>query len=357
MAARFNDGKSARTHVAEVAFRNGVLHILADGGEHAWPLKGLSVVREADEVRLRHARNRDARLTLSEDEWDALGAPDARSLVRVGARREVVLVGGLLAMAAATAAFVFWGVPAASGPLARATPIGFEKRMGANFDAQLGAVFRTCQGADGQAAVAALGDRIAAQTDTPFDIRVRAVNAPLINAFALPGGTVLLTDDLIRELESPDELSAVIAHEVTHIEQRHVMQSVWRNLGIGMVLDLVVGGGSGAGQQAVILAGQATQLSYGRDAEVEADRRGQALLHSLGLSSEGMAVFFERLAKLEGQTTQSVDEASEFLSTHPDTARRVKLAREAQRPGRPSLTDQEWAAVKATCEAPVQTSR
>ena len=346
MGARFLDGRSARAHPAEVGIIDVALMIRADGMEHVWPLKGVRVERHAGEARLSHRDSRDARLVMPVADWDALSGPHGKAIARRGGRRETALVLSLAAVGLGVTAFVFWGVPALSGPLARATPVAFEQRMGENFDNQMGLLFSRCEGAEGQYLLADLGRRIAAGADTSFDVRVRAVHAPMINAFALPGGPILVTDDLIREARSPDELSAVIAHEVSHIEKRHVMQAVWRSLGIGLLLDAVVGGGSGAGQQAVILAGQATDLRYGRDAESEADRRGQDLLHALGLSSKGMAPFF---ARLDGREAGEVGDAAEFLSTHPDSRRRAAAARSRQRAGAPALTEAEWAAVKAAC--------
>lgn len=349
MAARFLDGRSARAHPAEVEIVDGALIIRADETQHAWPLKGLSVERHAGEARLSHRGSRDARLVMPVADWDTISGPHGKAIAKRGGRRETALVLGLAAMGLGVTAFVFWGVPALSGPMARATPVEFEQRMGRNFDNQMGLLFQRCEGEAGQRALADLGRRIAAEAGTPFDVRVRAVHAPMINAFALPGGPVLVTDDLIRSARTPDELSAVIAHEVSHIEKRHVMQAVWRSLGIGLLLDAVVGGGSGAGQQAVILAGQATDMRYGRDAETEADRQGQALLHGLGLSSKGMAPFF---ARLDAGEAGQADAAAEFMSTHPDSRRRAAAARGRERAGAPAFSEAEWAAVKAACGSP-----
>lgn len=346
MSARFYDGQTARPHAAEAEMDGDVLRIRADGREFAWPLKDLSVEIEADQARISNRRDRDARLVLPVGEWTPLAGDQLTDRLKTRRRREWWLIGGLTAAAAGVVLFVTVGVPVLSGPVARATPPSMEMRMGENFNGQVSALFPACDDQAGQAVIARLGDRIAASADTPFDIRVRAVDAPMVNAFALPGGRILITDDLIREAKSPDELSAVIAHEIAHVEQRHVMQAVWRNFGIGMLLDLVVGGGSGAGQQAVILAGQASELSYSRAAEREADARGQALLHADGLSSQGMAPFFERLAGNEGK----LDEAAEFMNTHPDSRRRARDARAAARPGASALSAEEWRAVKSTCE-------
>jgi Zn-dependent protease with chaperone function len=350
MAARFYDGRSALSHEADVALEGTELRIRTADGDIVWRLEDLVPEIEADQVRVSSRRQRDARLVLPVAEWTPLIGDRLAGQAQVRRRREIRLVGALTAVAVAVVLFVFVGVPVLSGPVARATPVDMELRMGANFDAQVAAIFPTCRNDEAQRVLSALGDRIAAGADTPFDIRVRAVEAPMVNAFALPGGPVLITDDLITEAESPDELAAVISHEVAHVELRHVMQSGWRDLGIGMLLDLVVGGGTGAGQQAVILAGQASDLTYSRDAELEADARGQALLHAAGLSSRGMAPFFERMARAEG--AGQLSETVEFMNSHPDSNRRGRAARAAARSGQAALSPDEWRVVKATCEAP-----
>lgn len=350
MAARFYDGRTAHPHEAEAALDGDILTIRADGRELAWRLPDLTVQIEADQARVSNRREPDARLVLPVGDWTPLIGDRLADRVKSRRRGELWLVGGLTAAAASVVAFVFIGVPALAGPLARATPVDMELRLGSNFDAQVSAIFPTCDDPRGQAILNDMGDRIAARADTPFDIRVRAVEAPMSNALALPGGPILITDDLIRDARTPDELAAVISHEVAHIEKRHVMQAVWRDLGIGMLLDLVVGGGTGAGQQAVILAGQASDLSYSRGAELEADAGGQALLHAAGLSSRGMAPFFERMARAEGDAGQ-LGTAAEFMSTHPDSKRRSQAARAAERSGESALSAAEWRIVQATCSS------
>jgi predicted Zn-dependent protease len=346
MQGRFYDGLSARPSTVEVEWADDGLRFEADEARF-WPRDGLKVVREVDQARLSHPSEPDARLVLADADWTMLGG--SFSVEKRGRAREFRLVAGLAAAGLSVTAFVFWGVPVFAGPLARATPIQMEKDMGRSFDAQMGAMFRRCEGEAGQGVLDELGTRLSMQSDTPFDVRVRAVQAPFVNAFALPGGSVLVTDDLIREAETPDELAAVVAHEVAHIEKRHVMQAVWRSLGVGLLLDAVVGGGTGAGQQAVLLAGQATDLRYGREAELEADARGQTLLVGAGLSSQGMAPFFARMHG-EGED-KHLATAAEFVSTHPDSARRAQRARAYEKAGAPALTASEWAAVRASCGA------
>jgi beta-barrel assembly-enhancing protease len=342
--ARYYDGLTARPHEVDVALADGRLTFDVEGAAQAWRLDEAVVERAGDFVRISRPGD-PARLHVAASDWPAPESPpDAQPILK---RNEVRLVAGLALAGLAMAAFVFVGMPMAAGPLARHTPVAFERRIGDSFEAQLGLVFKDCEGEAGQDALYAFGDRLETGT-SPFNVRVRAVQAPFANAFALPGGAVLVTDDLIAMAETPDELAAVIAHEAAHVELRHVMQAVWRSLGLGLVLDLVVGGGTGAGQQAVLLLGNVADLGYSREAEAEADARGRDLLHAQGLSSEGMAPFFERLAaKNEGRDAAAV---KEFVSSHPASLRRAEASRAAARPGEIAFEPTDWAAIKAACE-------
>lgn len=342
---RFHDGRTAAAHLVEVTAADGALSFSAAGELFTWPLAELKVEELGDRARLAVPGDA-ARLILSIADWRALSP--SRSRRRWG-RGELRLVIALTSAAMAVGAVVFIGVPVASGPLARATPRAYEQRMGESFEAQIGLAFKPCTGAAGQQALQRLVGRLEQVSDTPFELRARAVQAPMVNAFALPGGAILVTDDLIEMAETPDELAAVLAHEAAHVERRHVMQAVWRSLGLGLILDAVVGGGTGAGQQAVLLAGSITDLRYSREAELEADARGQALLKTAGLSSAGMGPFFRRLAetgKGEGPEAAAV---RELISTHPDTTRRAALSDARAAAGPPAFSDAEWAALKAAC--------
>ena len=346
MEGQFHDGLTSRVRTVEIRLDDEVLVFEADG-ERRWPLAMVRAEQLDDRVRLSLGSADPARLTLTRVAWRNL--TDGGGVYRqANRRREIKLVAALAASAISIGAVIFVGIPAASGPLARITPHKLETQIGENLNAQVSLAFHPCGGKPGQLALNHLGDRLQSAAGTPFDIRVQAVHAPMVNAFALPGGTVMVTDELIALAATPDELSAVVAHEAAHVEERHVMQAVWRAFGFGVLLDAVVGGGSGAGQQAVLLMGSFTNLRYGREAEAEADSVGQDLLQRLGLSSEGMAPFFQRLvATGEGRDSAAV---RELLSDHPDSARRAQASRARGRPGAPALSPGEWTAVRAACK-------
>jgi len=346
MQGLFSDGRTARAHPVAVRVEDEAL-VFAAAEAHRWPLAGVRLEVVDDRIRVAPPGGDAARLTLALGDWQALTA-HAVGHRQTQRRRHVALVAGLTATALAVAGIVFVGIPAASGPLAQHTPPQFERQIGENLASQVSLAFPACKGAQGQDALKRLGHRLGQAAGTPFDIRVRAVHAPMVNAFALPGGAIMVTDRLIALAATPDELAAVIAHETAHVEKRHAMQAVWRSFGFGVLLDAVVGGGTGAGQQAVILMGSSTNLRYSRAAEAEADSAGQDLLQAQSLSSAGMAPFFQRLVSArEGKNAEAV---KALLSDHPDTLARAEVSRKRARPGAAAFTPAEWAAIRDACK-------
>ena len=221
MDGRFYDGRRPVPTPVEIRLEGDHLLVAADDWEARWPIAAITVEPVGDRVRLTPRPGAAERLVLDATVWRRLSPSGAQSDRRRRAR-ELQLIAGLGAVAAAVGLFVFVGLPALSGPLARRTPPEFERRIGANFESQVAIAFPACDGEAGQAALQALGRRLQ-DADGPFEIRVRAVQAPMVNAFALPGGGVLVTGELIDMASTPDELSAVIAHEVAHVQARHVM--------------------------------------------------------------------------------------------------------------------------------------
>jgi Zn-dependent protease with chaperone function len=345
--AQFFDGKTARPRQLDLSIAGGrLLGSDAEGDLLDWPLDGVSA-SQLPGARLRlQAPNEDQRLTVDAAEWAAF-APFEHS-GRTATAGEWKLIVGLTGGALGFAALIFLGVPAAAGPLARITPPAFEARIGENMEKQLTLVLRPCN--DQPAASAqlnALGRVLSEDADTPFNIRVRAVRAPMVNAFALPGGTVLVTDRLIAEAKGPDELAGVLAHEIAHVERRHVMHSVWRSMGMGLLLDAMVGGGTGAGQQAVLLAGGVTEQRFSRTLESEADARAIEILRSKDISTAGLADFFDRLA--DKRASRAAKDVAEWFATHPDSERRSSKVRAAAKAGRPALSAAGWQELKQIC--------
>lgn len=141
-----------------------------------------------------------------------------------------------------------------------------------------------------------------------------------VNAFALPGGIVVVHTGLIQLAQTPEELAGVLAHEVQHVELRHSLKGMAKSLGLSALLQLFLGDlGSVAS-----LGGDLLQLKFSRDHEAEADREGLKALLQAQIRPQGMRDFFGRMAEQEKLNLG-------FLSTHPSSAARMaELDRQLQ---------------------------
>jgi len=142
-----------------------------------------------------------------------------------------------------------------------------------------------------------------------------------INAYAMPGGIVVVNAGLIEAADTAEEVAAVLAHEVQHVEQRHSLKNMLHSAGMATVVMLVLGDANAA---VLIIAHKVSTQFFSRHVEAEADLTGLDLLTKHQISGAGMASFFKKLAK------QYPEESNmpEWVSSHPDTQKRI-LAAEA----------------------------
>jgi predicted Zn-dependent protease len=169
----------------------------------------------------------------------------------------------------------------------------------------------------------------------PFLVRDRTVNA-----FALPGGYIGVHLGLLAMTGSPDELASVLAHELSHVTQRHIARMIgqqsrqsWVSLA-SLILGIMAASRNPQAAQAMIYGGQAVsiqnQLNFSRDMEREADRVGFGVLGESGFDQAGMAEMFEHLQ----QASRLNDDGSyPYLRTHPLTTERIGEARARLGPG------------------------
>ncbi len=169
-------------------------------------------------------------------------------------------------------------------------------------------------------AVAALGEmtqRMTAQIpDSPYKFEVTVVKSDVVNAFALPGGYVVVFTGLMKKAESGEEVAGVLSHELNHVLQRHGLERIVKSLGIMTVAAIVFGNQQGLVGMMKQLGVELFTLKFGREQETEADLTGLLLLQRAKIDPSGMITFFERLSeKDEGRM--------EWLSTHPMSAARA----------------------------------
>jgi Zn-dependent protease with chaperone function len=138
------------------------------------------------------------------------------------------------------------------------------------------------------------------------------------NAFALPDGTVVLTDELVDLAKDDEMVLGVLAHEIGHVDHQHSLRQLYRAAGVTALI-MLIGGDIGSGTEDILIQGSAlVSLSYSRSAEAEADRYSVELMHKAGHDPTAIARFFELMRDKLGDTSKG-----DFLSTHPATPERI----------------------------------
>ena len=192
-----------------------------------------------------------------------------------------------------------------------------------------------------------LGYRLLEHADAALhDFQLFVVDDNAINAFALPGGYLVFNSGLILTTENESELAAVVAHEISHVTQRHLARSFSHNstmsapLLAAMIAGVFIGGE--VGEAAVVAAGAGSaqsRINFTRKHEHEADRVGIDLLARSGFVADGMATLFE---KMQRQSRLRGGAPLEYLSTHPVYETRIAEARaRAERYSAVTPTDSE----------------
>lgn len=170
-------------------------------------------------------------------------------------------------------------------------------------------------------AVTAVQDMIQRMTaripNNPYTFQVSVVQSPVVNAFALPGGYVVVFTGLMKKAESGEEVAGVLSHELNHVLQRHGMERIVRTMGLAAVVSILVGDQQGLIGLARQLGMELATLKFGREQETEADVTGIRLLHDARIAPDGMIRFFERLSEKD-------KERVELFSTHPMSAARAE---------------------------------
>jgi predicted Zn-dependent protease len=167
-------------------------------------------------------------------------------------------------------------------------------------------------------------ESIAAKSPYRFSFHVLA-DPKTINAFALPGGPVFITEGLLRLLRSEGELAAVLGHESGHVIARHSSQQLAKaQLTQGLIGAAVVGTGDYTTAQIGQVVGSLINMRYGRDDELQADALGVRIMAEAGYDPRAMIGVMETLAKASSGSRQP-----EFFSTHPHPENRQTRIREA----------------------------
>lgn len=347
------DGISARRQpvVVDVSPDLGALRF----GGQVWPLARLRRIEGEGLVLALLVEGGDelphdpARLVLAEGalaEWVRVRAPQLeRRDVRRGTGAKVA---GRVALAAAALGLIlFVFLPRISDLLADQLPMEQEVAFGKAVMGQIegflgGDEPLTCGAPEGMAALEKMERRLTEGQGLTYDIELRVFDHEMLNAFAAPGGQVVILRGLLDEAESAEEVAGVLAHEIGHVEARDPTRLAFRAAGSAGIIALVLGDVTG-GTVIGVLGDHVLSASYTREAEAKADAFAFALLQRTGIGTDGLAAFFERIEGMEM-------DVPEILATHPASGNRAEAAREAGgAAAEPVLTETEWQALRQIC--------
>ncbi|HWA89648.1 MAG TPA: M48 family metallopeptidase [Rhizomicrobium sp.] len=237
-----------------------------------------------------------------------------------------------LAMAAVLSyAFIEYGIPAIALALARATPPSVGTAISRQtLDLMDRAMLRpsTLKPQD-RARAQALLARVAQQSPRGpkgYHLELRHGGAGIgANAFALPDGTIVMTDELWALARNDEEIEGVLGHEMSHVERRHGLQELYQASMIPAALAVVTGDISQVSQLAAVLPGVLVETHHARDFEQQADDDAAAKLIAMGAKPSRLADLLERLETSHcGKTGCG---SASWLGSHPDTDARVARLR------------------------------
>lgn len=353
------DGESARPREVVVKFGRASLTLstLEDVPVAHWALASLRRIDDpgdATVLRLTPDPEGDERLVLR----DAAMAEAIRAVcpdldragpveVRVWARIAAWGVGAV----ASVLLLAFVIVPALAERLAPMVPPARAAQLGDAVLEQMRPLMGrggVCEAPAGRAALARMNARLLTHAGIAGQVRVEVWNGGMVNAFAAPGGRVVILRGLIDAAETPEEVAAVLAHELGHVAARDPLREALRRAGTAGLFGLFVGDVMG-GAVVVATAEAALAASYSREAETAADAFAHRLLAEAGLPGGALATFFDRVRAGSGD----VEGLMRHFASHPDLSGRAEAARAAdaigEGPFEPVLDDAGWIALQQIC--------
>lgn len=371
-AGRFFDGESAKAGDVQVSIDPVSQTLRLDPGQGViiWKLDQVQLFPSAEKghCRLGVSAMADARLIIRDPAFlEAMDRcfPNWQKQAKTGKSDHRLLVVWLV-VALVIGGGAWFALPTLSGALASLIPAAWEENIGRTITRSMDEGFGRCTSADGKKALEKMTARLSASPmirDVKF--RIEVVDNGQVNAVALPGGNIRIFRGLLRDAAGPDEVAGVLAHEMGHVAERHVMEGLIEQVGMAALAEMLTGGG---GEIAAVL----TRFRYSKEKEQQADEFAVALMQDRQIDAAPLAGFFDRLAVIEkdasskktdpqetaedgpGFMKETWDDIAGFFRTHPDSvSRSAYIQRLTKKDGatQPVLTADEWDILQSICDS------
>jgi len=326
-SGEYFDGETARSIEVPVEISPLGVRFELNGSWVDWPMDDLRCLqdqaRDAGMI-LDLEDNSEARLIVKDRAatdflWQLPNSLKKRTVSSKMKRRVLVWGAGAIT---SVCLIMFVILPALSDTLAKYIPIDREVALGKYSLKQIewalskqGKEDLVCRDEAGEKALEKMAARLKDNFETDYPLEVRVFNNEMMNAFAVPGGQIVLFDGLLQAAKTPEEVAGVLAHEFGHTVHRDPTRLSLRSAGSAGILGMAIGDFAG-GFAALALTEALVSANYSQDAEAQADE----------------------------------------FSSHPDLSGRAKAARQADVIGdgdfTPVLSASEWAALKSICKEP-----
>ena len=174
--------------------------------------------------------------------------------------------------------------------------------------------------------------------DSEFSIDVQIVKNPAVNASAALGGKISINSGLLKQADSPEEVAGVLAHEIGHVQHRHIMEGTIAHMFTAEGINMIFGGNSSTADWTQYFL----NMNFTRSQEAQADEEGLRRLQKAHVDNQAFKHFFERMEKLGSVPV--------FLSDHPSNILRSEMVAKFDNQGTtPVMTQDEWLVLKSSC--------
>jgi len=357
VSATYFDGQTAKSHDVTVA-EDGQNLIFwgADVERVIWNIAGLHAIdppTPGQPYRVTHQAAPGARLIIRDDAFIQQLVSRSRHLKGGYTRKDISHLLGWTFGSLAVFILLGWlAIVVLPGPLAHLMPEKWRQRTGLEMERTMAKGVTQCSNPDGQRAIGQLLANLAEGVPDMPPVSVHVYDLPMVNAFTVNGGHIIVTKRLIDQAEQPEELAGVVAHEIGHVAHLDPEAQMVRLAGVQILASVFSGtNGGNMSSNAIFIA---AVLRHTRDAEEKADAYARDMLLKSQIDPMGLKFFFRKLLKTEDKNKTGIsalDNLGGMLATHPGTEERMEKIQPLPSgiPPKPALTPEEWASLKKIC--------
>lgn len=340
--ADFFDGKSSKKSAVQVTVYPGIIELTsAEVGRRQFAIKALVISPRIGKISKRVIRlPEDASIEFDGDELinavlqqkpSHMGFHSIAYMMENSWRW--IFITTVVCLGFVYSFFVF-GIPSIARHVAYSMPVETDRSLGLGTLKTLDRVVFSPTSLSEQIQQR-LRDRFAKMTaevkgDFHFKLAFRRGGNIGPNAFALPSGIIVMTDEMVELSKNDDEIVAILAHEIGHVVHRHSLRTVIQNSATGIIIALFLGDASAVSSLAASLPTVLVHSKYSRDFESEADDYALVYLRSHQISPLVFANIMQRLVEKMGA---DMNNKTDFLSSHPATIKRIEKFKQAAQAG------------------------